>query len=76
MPCRIGITSDVSTAKEYWESEISRLRGWDILGGPMSRDQAADIEASTAENYGCSASGCRIEAGARDAQWYIYHFFY
>lgn len=73
MPCRVGITTDPDTRRSAWESRVTGLRNWQILGKYTNRSDAQAHETRYAKTYGCKAS-----PGGADARglWYVYRFDY
>ena len=74
MACRIGITTDLESRKEYWESIYKNLRNWQVLAGPYDTKE----EAQTEENRLAAKHGCEAHPGGADdegdAPWYVYGF--
>ena len=74
MPCRVGITTNPSERKRYWESQHSTLRNWRILARGLTKSAAQKLENEEASRLGCTASPGG--AGSENASWSVYYFQY
>ena len=74
MACRIGITTNLSDRKRYWQSEHPNLRNWKNLKTFQSKSAAQNFETRMAGETGCtSAPG---GDGPERGTWYVYRFEY
>ena len=73
MPCRVGITTNPSARKTFWENKVVGLRRWQILSKHFSREVAQQKEDRVAREHGCNASP---GGSAASGVWYVYHFYY
>ena len=73
MPCRVGITTNPTERKAYWERQVIGLSNWRILGTYPSKQEAQAHETRYA-----ASSGCQAHAGGPDASgtWSVYRFDY
>jgi hypothetical protein len=62
MPCRVGMTTDPTSRRTYWESRVVGLANWRILKDFRSKARAQEYETEYASRY-----GCRAQAGGPDA---------
>jgi len=73
MPCRVGITTDLTTRRAYWQAHVIGFANWRILEKSRSKEKAQEYETWYAGRY-----GCRAHAGGPDTPgtWYVYRFDY
>lgn len=80
MPCRVGITTNLSSRKQQWKSEVVGLSNWreEFVG---SKDEAQQREFYA--QISCEQKGdrgtCHAHSGGGDPDeygWYIYEFDY
>jgi len=73
MPCRVGITTNPTQRRTYWESQVVGLTNWRILATYRTKAEAQAHETRHASTYGCQA-----HAGGADAPgiWSVYKFEY
>jgi len=77
MGCRVGMTTNIEDRKLLWQTMYSTLKNWEILGGPMSKEDAQVMETREALERGCDAhQGGRDPDDPLVTQWYVYYFEY
>jgi len=74
--CRIGITTNLAKRKTYWSNVHSTFSDWKVLGGPMSRQKAQNMETQLAKQYRCEAHPGGDEPDNPSTSWYVYYFTY
>lgn len=73
MPCRVGITTNPSGRKAYWETKVVGFTKWRILKVFRTQQDAQDYETSYAVRYDCEFSpGGQPASGP----WSVYRFDY
>ena len=74
MPCRIGITTDTTASRNYWEHRVAGFGGWKVISAHSTRAAAADAQVDIARRFGCEvASG---GDGPALARWVVFQFHY
>ncbi|MDN5202523.1 hypothetical protein QQ008_14140 [Fulvivirgaceae bacterium BMA10] len=73
MPCRVGITTNPTERKAYWQNQVIGLTNWRILA---TYNNKADAQAH--ENRHALSHGCTAQAGGPNAPgvWSVYKFDY
>ena len=80
MPCRVGITTNPSDRRTFWEGQVVGLRNWtqQYIG---SKNDAQNAENS--RQASCNGNGrrghCHAHHGGGDPEtigWYVYEFDY
>jgi len=75
MACRIGITTDLSARKAYWESVCTNLRDWQVLAGPFkSKAEAQNEENRLAQKHRCDSAPGGDDPEDPNAEWWVYGF--
>lgn len=73
MGCRIGITTNLEERKQFWQSKYDGFDNWEVLVGPLSKEEAQKKETELAQ-----ARSCEAHAGGDDSDtnegWYVYYF--
>lgn len=73
MPCRVGITTNPSQRRAYWETQVVGLKDWRILATYKNKADAQAHETRHAASYGCVAhAGGPQTTGT----WSVYKFEY
>ena len=78
LSCRIGITTDLETRKQFWKREYLKkgkvIKNWTVLNTHQSKSSAQEEETREAKKQNCVAyPGGR---GSEKATWYVYKFEY
>ena len=70
--CRVGMTTNPSERRRYWESQHPGLRNWRVLVSGLTYDEAQARERREAQRRGCEAE----EGGPRvpGRVWSVYYF--
>lgn len=76
MACRVGMTTDLSQRKQYWQRVHPDLHGWEILGCYNNKVEAQKAENSFAQRYGCVSGKGGDDPERSGLTWYVYRFFY
>ena len=78
LSCRIGITTDLETRKQFWKREYLKegkvIKNWIVLSVHQSKSATQKGETRSAGKQNCVA-----HPGGRDskkATWYVYKFEY
>ena len=78
LSCRIGITTDLETRKQFWKREYLKegrvIKNWIVLSVHQSKSAAQKVETKKANEQNCVA-----HPGGRDSEkaiWYVYKFEY
>jgi hypothetical protein len=75
MACRIGITTRPDERRKEWETRCKCFKNWQILAGPLSREEAQNRETLLALIHGCDAHhGGNEPDNIFNDQWYVYKF--
>ena len=74
MPCRVGITTDPTTRRNFWEGRVVGLRDWRIVSSHQSKTAAQQSESDYARRTGCIAFPGG--SGPPLATWHVYRFTY
>lgn len=73
MPCRVGITTDLSERESYWRGQYPQtFRNWEVLQTGLTKDEADAAEQRYARQLGCEAN-----PGGRNVPgrvWNVYCF--
>ncbi len=73
MACRIGITTNLEERKQYWQNKCDGFANWQVLAGPLSKEEAQEKETELAQKYGCEAYPGGDDPDI-DEGWYVYYF--
>ena len=73
MGCRVGISTNPEQRKKDWENEYEGFSDWQILAGPLSRDEAQKKEDEIAKERGCEAHHGGDEPDVNTG-WFVYYF--
>ena len=73
MACRIGITTNLEEGKQYWQNKCDGFANWQVLAGPLSKEEAQKKETELAQKYGCEAHPGGDDPDSDDG-WYVYYF--
>ena len=74
MPCRVGITTDPTARRTYWNGRVIGLRDWRIVSNHSSKNAAQRAEIAYSRRSGCvSHPG---GSGPERATWSVYRFTY
>ena len=76
MPCRVGMTTDPTARRKFWENKHPTLKNWRILASDLSRQMAQQRENREARERGCQASGGGDDPDKPGARWSVYCFEY
>ena len=74
MPCRIGITTNIDSRRNYWDARVQGMRNFQVISSHNSRSAAQAAENRKAASHGCISSPGG--GGNQNARWHVYHFFY
>ena len=74
MPCRVGITTDPTSRRTYWDGRVVGLRDWRIVSQHSTKSAAQQAEMEYARRSGCVyyPGG----SGRPRATWCVYRFTY
>ena len=80
MPCRVGITTNPTERKDYWDRKVVGLKKWkcDFVGSKSEAQREENRRQEFCNNYqnrGC----CHAHHGGGDpynTRWYVYEFDY
>ena len=74
MPCRIGITTDITASRNYWEQRVAGFRDWKVISSHSTRAAATDAQADIARRFGCEVAAGND--GPALARWVVFQFHY
>jgi len=73
--CRVGITTDPYTRRQYWAAQHPTLRNWEIVSAHDAKDAAEWAAHRLSQERDCS--GVDVDAAPpTPSAWHVYIFEY